>query len=237
MSSFVTKKIGKRRTLGSILKAARSRLGVSLEEVEAATRIHIKHLLALEAGNYHHLPAEAYNVGFVRSYAEFLRLNPEKVVTMYREERSTKRLSPIESGVTFTPKRVGNWQFLITPKVLGILGTVLLFGSVGVYIYLQLRSFAQPPELVITNVPSEFTSTKDTVKLVGSASGGATVSINSEPILVTGDGSFSQIVQLSPGLNSITVLAHNRVNKETQRSVKVLYNPNLAQLPQSGTTD
>jgi len=90
---------------------------------------------------------------------------------------------------------------------------------------------------VITNVPAEFTSTKDSVKLVGSASNGATVTINAEPILVLGDGSFDQDVQLSPGLNEVVVVAKNRIDKEARRTVKVLYLPDLAKAQQSSTKE
>lgn len=239
MSVFVTRRISsRRRALGSILKAARSKQGLTLEAVEATTKIHRKYLIALEDGHYNQLPAEAYNIGFIRLYAQFLKLKPDKIVQLYRQERSQRWFRRDDSPDSpLAPKRVGDWQFLITPKLLGLIGMLLLFGSVGLYIGFQVRQFARPPALVIANLPEEFTSSKDTVKLVGSASEGASVSINTEPILVENDGSFSQVVQLSPGLNEIIVLARNRVDKETRRQIKVLYNPDLAKADQSGTKE
>jgi len=225
----------RRRSLGSILKAARARRGLSLEEAEERTKVPVKYLQALEEGRYQLLPAEAYNIGFIRCYSEALGLKAGRIIELYKEERSRQRVSGQDGS--FSPQRVDDWHFLVTPKLLGAVGVVLLFGSVIFYIGLQVKQFTRPPDLVITNVPAEFTSTKDSVKLVGSASSGATVTINSEPILVSGDGSFDQDVQLSPGLNEVVVIAKNRVDKETRRTVKVLYMPDLAKAEQSSNRE
>ena len=88
MDGFVTKQLGKRRSLGSVLKTARSKAEISLEQAEVATKIPQKYLDALETGSYNRLPAEAYNLGFVRCYAEFLRLNPDKIISSYKKEQT-----------------------------------------------------------------------------------------------------------------------------------------------------
>jgi cytoskeletal protein RodZ len=232
---FVTKKISKPRTLGSILKAARSKANLSIEQVQEQTKICTRYILALEEGNYAQLPAEAYNIGFVRSYASFLRLNQDKILRMYREERSDHRMNASENKVLMQPRRLGEWRFLITPKLLAVIGTLVFFGGLAGYVFLQLNRFAQPPELVITNVPSEFTSSRDSVRLQGQTTEGATVLMNSEAIAVTADGSFSQDVQLNPGINEINVLARSRAQKEKIAIVKVLYNPDLAKATENVT--
>jgi len=229
-AGFVTKKIGnKKRSLSSILKAARTKAGYSLEQAEAETRVAQKYLLALERGDYSHMPAEAYNIGYIRCYAEFLGLDPERIVQLYRLERSSHNLTPSHAS-QLRPKRAGDWNFLITPKLLGVVGVIAVFGAVSGYILFQVKKFADPPMLELTNVPTEFTSDKDTVVLEGHTAQGATVSMNSEPIFVSNDGSFSQDVQLSPGLNQILVQSKSRADKESRLIVKVLYNPDLAKL-------
>jgi len=229
MVAFTTKKLSKSRSrsLCSILKAARTKSGLTIEQVEAETHIPVKHLQALEQGAYHLLPAEAYNVGFVRTYAEVLKLNPEKIVQLYREERSQYRLGETSSTVQLQPKKIGDWTFLITPKLIAAVGMVLLFGSISAYIYIQVRKFAEPPTLVM-NVPSEFSSSRDTVKLGGRTTEGSIVSMNTEPISVDPNGDFSQEVQLSPGLNQIVIMSRNRAQKESRTVVKVLYQQDFA---------
>jgi len=237
MSGFTTKKLRPRRSLGSILKAARSRAGLSLEEVEQRTKIPLKFLLALEASNYDRLPAEAYNIGYVRCLAECLNLNSEKIVRLYKEERSSKWHQNPYRSVSFSPRKIGEWHFLVTPKLLAVIGTILLFGVVASYIIVELRKFASPPGLVISNVPSEFTSDKDEVVLQGKTDPGAIVSINAEPIHVLSDGTFSQEVQLSPGVNEIVVQATNRAERVARHMVKVLYNQDLAKAAAPAKTE
>lgn len=229
MTGFVTKKIhtSKSRTLGSIFRSARTKADISLEQAEVETRIRLKYLEALESGDYQSLPAEAYNVGFVRCYAEFLHLNPEKIIRLYREERSQKRLLPARSA-NFAPAKVSDWRFLITPRVIGIMGAVLVFGGILSYIVLQLKQFTRPPEILLSGVSEEFTTSKDTVSLSGSTTEGSVIFMNNEPVLVSPGGEFNQEVQLSPGVNQVVIAAKNRAGNERQKVIKVLYNPNLA---------
>jgi cytoskeletal protein RodZ len=237
-AGFITKKIGqKKRTLGAILKTARTRSGYTIEQAQSETKIAAKYLLALEDGAYSRMPAEAYNIGYVRCYAEFLKLNPERIVQLYRLERSEQSFSQTDSTAPLRPKRVGDWSFLVTPKLLGVVGMLLVFGAVSGYILYQVRKFSEPPVLSITNVPTEFTSSKDTVILEGKTAQGAVVSMNSEPIFVSTDGSFTQDVQLSPGLNQILVQARNRADRESRLVVQVLYQSDVAQAGSGSQTN
>lgn len=231
MTGFVTKKIskGRSRSLCSILRSARTKASLSLEQVEQQTHIPAKHLQALEQGAYHLLPAEAYNIGFVRRYAEVLKLDPEKIISQYREERSKHRFVDSTDSVQLRPRKLGDWNFLITPKLIAAVGMILLFGGIASYIYVQVRKFAEPPQLVM-NVPTEFTSNRDTVTINGRTNEGVIVSMNTEPITVGSSGDFSQEVQLSPGLNQIVVMARNRAQKESRTTVKVLYKQDVAKV-------
>lgn len=236
MNGFVTKKIGKNRTLGSALKTARTKAEITLEQAEAATKIPQKYLDALETGQYNRLPAEAYNLGYVRCYAEFLKLNPDKIISSYKEERAAK-WHQNDTSVSFSPKKAGDWQFLITPKLLGIFGLVLLFGGIGMYIANELNKFTATPMLVVTSVPAEFTSDKDQITLEGKTNGGAILTINTEPVFVSADGRFSQSVQLNSGVNEIVLQAKNRAEKVALKTVKVLFNPNLAKIASPATKE
>jgi cytoskeletal protein RodZ len=238
MTGFITKKLSRQRTLGSVFKAARTKLTWTLEQAEKETKICGKYLLALEDGNYDALPAEAYNIGYVRGYAQVLKLNQEKILQLYREERSNKRFDSPSDGVLLQPRKMRDANFFITPKLIGAIIAVLLFGGMVSYVALQLRAFSQPPMLAISNVPAEFTSTKDTVTLKGQTAAGAVIAINNEPIIVNQDGSFSQNIQLSPGVNQIVIQATSQANRQSQRVIKVLYNQQgLASAGQNATTE
>ena len=66
-------------TLGALLREARRRRAVTLDEVARDTRINPQYLEALEAGRYEVLPAPVYARGFARSYGRYLGLDPEVV--------------------------------------------------------------------------------------------------------------------------------------------------------------
>lgn len=73
--------------LGRMLKEARERQRLSLEAISAATKIHRRHLEAIEAGDFDALPGPAYAKAFLRHYARTVGLDPEHVVALYQERR------------------------------------------------------------------------------------------------------------------------------------------------------
>lgn len=80
--------------IGRALLEARERLGLTLEEVERATRIRVHHLRALEAGDLEALPSPVQARGFLRNYAEFLGLDADALLLQYAEALQTRRTRP-----------------------------------------------------------------------------------------------------------------------------------------------
>ena len=72
--------------VGAELRAARLRLGWSLEEVSQGLRIRLPFMEAIEDGRVSDLPGAAYAVGFVRTYATTLGLDPDEVSRRFRAE-------------------------------------------------------------------------------------------------------------------------------------------------------
>jgi cytoskeleton protein RodZ len=70
--------------IGAILREARNRRKVDLEEVEAATRIRARYLRAIENEEWDVLPGGVYTRGFIRTYASFLGLDGERLAEDYR---------------------------------------------------------------------------------------------------------------------------------------------------------
>ncbi len=71
---------------GADLRAARERLGWELPEAAEYLRIRRLYLEALEAGRLSALPANAYALGFLRTYAAALGLAPDEMVRRFRAE-------------------------------------------------------------------------------------------------------------------------------------------------------
>lgn len=71
---------------GEKLRAARERLGIDRGEVSLRTKINERHLAAVEDSDFTALPARIYAVGFARSYAGAVGLDPGVIAAEVRRE-------------------------------------------------------------------------------------------------------------------------------------------------------
>jgi cytoskeleton protein RodZ len=93
--------------IGSEFAAARMQAGMEVAQVAAALRIRKEHLAAIEEGRFNDLPAPAYALGFVRSYADYLGLDPAAAVEAFKQETSTsRRRTPLVFPTVEPVKRV-----------------------------------------------------------------------------------------------------------------------------------
>jgi len=172
--------------LGQLLQEAREQKGVSLEQVEEATRIRQKFLKALEEGNYTALPAEAYVKGFLRNYALYLGLDPEEVLALYEGRDVDGKAAPSKPGF-FEPMDISlaapSW---LTPDlVIGALLIVVLlaFGSWAAWHYLgpTVRTRLSLWRAVATATPSPTATSSEEIILPPATS---TATLTTTPIAV-----------------------------------------------------
>jgi cytoskeletal protein RodZ len=72
--------------VGGLLRAARLRQGLTVQDVSVALRIRRAYLDAIEDGRLAALPAPAYAIGFVKTYAAALGLDQEEIARRWRDE-------------------------------------------------------------------------------------------------------------------------------------------------------
>jgi len=72
--------------VAATLRTARIATGLDLAQVADALRIQYRYLEAIEAGRFEDLPGPAYALGFVRAYAEFLRLDGKLIIRKFKDE-------------------------------------------------------------------------------------------------------------------------------------------------------
>ncbi len=80
---------------GEILKNAREKKGLSINEVALALKISSKILKAIEDGDPSQLPPKTFLRGFVQSYSNYLRLNANEVLRVFQAEMGTTKPSPL----------------------------------------------------------------------------------------------------------------------------------------------
>ena len=84
-------------SVGSILKEARIKKGLSLIDAEKATTIRCYYLDALEQDEYYKLPEEVFIKGMIRNYGNFLGLNEPKLVDLYKAEKAGTAVEKVKS--------------------------------------------------------------------------------------------------------------------------------------------
>jgi hypothetical protein len=110
--------------IGGSLRAARSRLGLELAEVEAATLIRARYLEALETERYDLLPPGSYRVVFLREYAEFLGLDSR----LLAEEYLLRQAPPAAEPPREPPRRLAGMLSRLSPLHAVLAAAVVVFG-------------------------------------------------------------------------------------------------------------
>ncbi len=77
--------------IGAVLEQARRERGLSLRDVEQATKIRTRYLDGLEREDFSVLPDAVYVQGFLKTYANFLGLDGEEMARELKNRRSPRR--------------------------------------------------------------------------------------------------------------------------------------------------
>lgn len=76
---------------GELLKSERIKLKLSQQDISFALKLSSRTINAIEEGDLESLPAKTFVRGFVKSYAEMLKLDPAMVLSQFQEEVGTTR--------------------------------------------------------------------------------------------------------------------------------------------------
>lgn len=82
--------------IGETLRNAREAKRLSLKDVSKDTNIVVKYLEALESEDFDKFPSETYLLGFLRSYAEYLRLDADELIQAYKGYKIGESSTPLE---------------------------------------------------------------------------------------------------------------------------------------------
>jgi cytoskeleton protein RodZ len=124
-------------SIGETLREARMRQRLDITDVEAQTKIRAKYLRALENEDFGMLPGPTFVKSFLRTYAEFLGLDPHLLVEEYRvryDPRDESELTPFARAPSGRqrrrPPRRPAWLPLVAAVVV-ILALLLVLGLTG----------------------------------------------------------------------------------------------------------
>lgn len=87
------------KSIGDTLRTSREERGISMDMAIIETNISRNYLTALEEENFDVFTSDAYLVGFLRNYADFLSLDVDKIIGQYRNYKLNEEPTPIEELV------------------------------------------------------------------------------------------------------------------------------------------
>ncbi|MDA3937506.1 MAG: DUF4115 domain-containing protein [Actinomycetota bacterium] len=153
-------------SLGETLRDARKRRGMSLIDVEGATKLRGAVLEALEKGDFEYLPAAAYVRGYIISYAQAVDIDPVPLLDMYVAETGTAaRVEPTALPAQVVTRRE-HMQALPSRTVIIAVIAVL---AISVVLWVVGRSMSEPeaPLPLPADAPTETVEPSNETTLPG----------------------------------------------------------------------
>ena len=141
-------------SLGNKLKTAREERGLSFDYISRETNISTRYLHALEEEDFSPFPGETYVRGYLKTYGEFLGLDPKDLLSIYNSIKILEQPVPMEQLLR-SPSPL--------PKIIKISVAVLVilavFAGIAFFIYRFPGRTQNPPQLART--VSEYTLNTD----------------------------------------------------------------------------
>lgn len=113
------------RSTGTLLRGARESFGISIEEAAESLCIGHRYIRALEEDAHDDIPGPTYVIGYLRSYAQYLGLDPEPMLKRYRDGFEPAPLKYYPTPEPTTAK----CQPTLVAYGISVLLLVMLYGS------------------------------------------------------------------------------------------------------------
>ncbi len=111
-------------SIGEKLRLARERNNLTIDQVARETHVAKRFLKALEDEDFSVFPGETYALGFLRNYAEYLSLDPEELVAVYRNIKIQEQPLPMNELLEARPKLP---RVLLAAAI--VVGALVLIGA------------------------------------------------------------------------------------------------------------
>jgi cytoskeletal protein RodZ len=149
--------------IGNTLREARVRRNLTLQQVEEDTKIRVKYVQAMENEDFDVMPGATYVKGFLRTYSEYLALDPEVMLDEYRSRGvKTAEIQEPFGGVSMlgAPRshRGRNTVVFVAVICLLVLGVIWILGRGS-----DMQPSTKPGALGITS-PSPSPSASNSAK-------------------------------------------------------------------------
>lgn len=209
---------------GAFLKKMRQEKGWSLEKVSEETKILLSILKNLENDEYENLPPPVYLKGMIKKYANFLKLDKEKVLGLYQKSNGRNLSSgkydllPKNRFLTYQSKFI-SFSKNICPKIL----KCFFWGFILFYFIYEASFFILPSKIILYSPDRDSTTNQAELIISGKVIRGKRFFIKDQEISFEKDGSFNERIVLAPGINNIQFRAVNILGYETLLVRQIIY--------------
>lgn len=116
--------------VGEILRRTRVHYEQSIEDIERALHIRATQIVAIENGYLDQLPGRVYAIGFVRSYSEYLGLDGDKMVGLFKRQVAGKAPQPeLHFPVGASDSRLPAWWLIMLCAIAALVFLSFWFGG------------------------------------------------------------------------------------------------------------
>lgn len=227
-----------KQTIGNILREQREKYDISLEEAYHELKIKVKYLRYLEQDRFDKFDSKPMVKGFLKNYSDFLGLNYERILALYRrdiENISMKRNVNVveEENPKFefnVSSRLRNIVFFkVTKQKITLVTAFLFLIFVGLFIYRTAQTTFDKPMLNITT-PIEVSEgydgsielTDSEITIRGATEKNTTVTINTIPIEVNTNFEFeSEKIPVTEEQNTIVIEAKSSLGTNSKIVLRI----------------
>jgi cytoskeletal protein RodZ len=117
--------------LGKTLAQARVARGLTLEDCERDTRVSKRYLDALEREDWKVFPAPVYSRAFLRTYAQYLGLDPAELMRVFQAQAEEPEIKPLPEILPAPATGSINWMLAGGVVIFLVIAGGLFFISRG----------------------------------------------------------------------------------------------------------
>lgn len=211
MSTFCAKKIASPLCLGDKFKKAREEHGFTVQDFTSKTGLSVKHINCLEKNYFSELPkAKVFRLAYLRAYTNTFNLDKEAILKQFAEEGGWNDLTKNQKVSRFSFSSLSTLS--IVARNFLIAGFVILFAS---YLIWQVKGVMTPPKLLVYTPIEGMVTSQLNIAVQGTTEKETHLTINGQEVRPNEKGQFDSPVDLSNGINEITISATKKHGKTT----------------------
>ncbi len=196
-------------TIGEILRRARLKKNVTLDQVSHSIHLQKKYLEAIERNDWSVFASNVYILGSLRQYADYLDLEPSHAVAYFRRDFEKKE------DIRFR-RRLPSLSTLSDHKKIMIILVSFISTLFAVFFGYQVYLYLTPPPVEIMSPSRTTFRNVELIRIVGRTQKESVVHIFNQEIFPDKAGVFYFDLPLKKGNNSVKIKVTGPNGKVTE---------------------